>query len=178
MDGYNHVLRHNVSWTYRDKGHVTNYDKATCTFENNSFLPQTTAFTVTADMFVSTSPADMVVKRNADGTLPEGTLMEPYMKPQTTGDRLVYNVTLTDAKGHGWQIECPEGIYFSANRYTDADLMNAQHTWDIKARPYIWLQLGMDIRGLGNASCGPGPMHKYVIDGKQTYEFRVRMKKI
>ena len=70
VDGYNHVLRHNVSWTYRDKGHVTNYDKATCTFENNSFLPQTTAFTVTADMFVSTSPADMVVKRNSDGTLP------------------------------------------------------------------------------------------------------------
>ena len=115
---------------------------------------------------------------NADGTLPEGTLMEPYMKPQTTGDRLVYKVALTDAQGQGWQIECPEGIYFSANRYTDADLMNAQHTWDIKARPYIWLQLGMDIRGLGNASCGPGPMQKYVIDGKQTYEFRVRMKKI
>jgi hypothetical protein len=36
----------------------------------------------------------------------------------------------------------------------------------------------MDIRGLGNASCGPGPMQKYVIDGNQTYEFRVRMKKI
>lgn len=119
-----------------------------------------------------------VVTYNADGTLPEGTLMEPYIKPQTTGDRLVYSVSLTDAKGHGWQIECPEGIYFSANRYTDADLMNAQHTWDIKARPYIWLQLGMDIRGLGNASCGPGPMQKYVIDGNQTYEFRVRMKKI
>ena len=119
-----------------------------------------------------------VVTYNADGTLPEGTLMEPYIKPQTTGDRLVYCVNLTDAKGHGWQIECPEGIYFSANRYTDADLMNAQHTWDIKARPYIWLQLGMDIRGLGNASCGPGPMQKYVIDGNQTYEFRVRMKKI
>ncbi len=115
---------------------------------------------------------------NADGTLPAGSLMEPYIKPQTTGDRLVYAFTLTDAKGHGWQIECPEGIYFSANRYTDADLMNAQHTWELKARPYIWLQLGMDIRGLGNASCGPGPMQKYIIDGKQTYEFRVRMKRI
>ncbi len=115
---------------------------------------------------------------NADGTLPAGSLMEPYIKPQTTGDRLVYGLTLTDAEGHGWQIECPEGIYFSANRYTDADLMNGQHTWELKARPYIWLQLCMDIRGLGNASCGPGPMQKYLIDGKQTYEFRVRMKRI
>ncbi len=119
-----------------------------------------------------------VVTYNADGTLPEGSLMEPYMKPQTTGDRLVYCVKLTDATGRGWQIECPEGIYFSANRYTDADLMNAQHTWDIQARDFIWLQLSMDIRGLGNASCGPGPMQKYTIDGNQTYEFRVRMKRI
>ena len=119
-----------------------------------------------------------VVTFNADGTLPEGTLMEPYMKPQTTGDRLVYKVALTDAQGQGWQIECPEGIYFSANRYTDEDFMNTKHTWELKARPYIWLQLGMDIRGLGNASCGPGPMQKYLIDSNQTYEFRVRMKKI
>ena len=119
-----------------------------------------------------------VVTFNEDGSLPQGSLMEPYMKPQTTGDRLVYSVTLTDDKGEGWQIECPEGIYFSANRYTDEDLMNGKHTWELKARPYIWLQLGMDIRGLGNASCGPGPMQKYLIDSNQTYEFRVRMKKI
>ncbi len=119
-----------------------------------------------------------VLPYNADGTLPAGSLMEPYIKPQSTGDRLVYSVTLTDAKGHGWQMECPEGVYFSANRYTDADLMNAQHTWQLEPRPYILLQLDMDIRGLGNASCGPGPMQKYVIDGKQTYEFRVRMKRI
>lgn len=115
---------------------------------------------------------------NADGTLPEGSLMEPYINPQSTGDRLVYDFTLTDSKGRGWRMECPEGVYFSANRYTDADLMNARHTWDITPRPYIWLQLCMDIRGLGNASCGPGPMQKYTISGKQTYEFRVRMKKI
>jgi hypothetical protein len=119
-----------------------------------------------------------VVTFNEDGTLPQGSLMEPYMKPQTTGDRLVYSVTLTDDKGEGWQIECPEGIYFSANRYTDEDFMNTKHTWELKARPYIWLQLGMDIRGLGNASCGPGPMQKYLIDSNKTYEFRVRMKKI
>jgi beta-galactosidase len=119
-----------------------------------------------------------VVTFNEDGTLPQGSLMEPYMKPQTTGDRLVYSVTLTDDKGEGWQIECPEGIYFSANRYTDEDFMNTKHTWELKARPYIWLQLGMDIRGLGNASCGPGPMQKYLINSNKTYEFRVRMKKI
>lgn len=115
---------------------------------------------------------------NADGTLPQGALMEPYIKPQSTGDRLVYALTLTDAKGHGWQIDCPDGVYFSANRYTDADLMNARHTWELQAQPYVWLQLCVDIRGLGNASCGPGPMRKYIIDGKEVYEFRVRMKRI
>lgn len=71
VPGYNHVLRHNVSWEYRDKGHLTNYDTETCTMENNSFLPEDSAFTVTADMFVSTDVAGLIVKRNADGTLPE-----------------------------------------------------------------------------------------------------------
>ena len=71
VPGYNHILRHNVSWNYRDKGHVTNYDPETCIMTNNSFLPQDSAFTVTAGMFVSTDISGLIVKRNADGTLPE-----------------------------------------------------------------------------------------------------------
>lgn len=70
VDGYDHVLRHNVSWTYRNNGHITKYDATTCTMVNNSFLPADSAFTVTKDMFASTQPTDMVVPRNADGTLP------------------------------------------------------------------------------------------------------------
>lgn len=72
VPGYGHVLRHNVSWIYHNnKEHINNYDAETCTMENNSFLPQDSAFTVTAGMFVSTDISELIVKRNADGTLPE-----------------------------------------------------------------------------------------------------------
>ena len=71
VPGYNHVLRNNVSWKYRDKGHVTNYDTETCVMENNSFLPADSSFTVTTDMFVNTDVAELVIERNTDGTLPK-----------------------------------------------------------------------------------------------------------
>lgn len=100
---------------------------------------------------------------------------EPYIKPQQTGDRFAREIILQDAKGHGYRIECPEGLYFSANRYTDADLKDAQHQWELKEQPYIWLQLDRELRGLGNASCGPGPMKEYTIPANKpiTFKFRV-----
>ena len=107
-----------------------------------------------------------------------GQLAEHYIKPQTTGDRFVREVTLTDAEGHGYKIECPEGLYFSANPYTDADLMNAQHQWELKPQPHIYLQLAAELRGLGNASCGPGPMQKYTIDGNKPITFSFKVTKI
>ena len=54
--------------------------------------------------------------------------------------------------------------------------MNAQHQWELKPQPHIYLQLAAELRGLGNASCGPGPMQKYTIDGNKpiTFSFKVR----
>lgn len=115
---------------------------------------------------------------NPDGTQKPGSLMEPYIKPQQTGDRFARQITLTDAQGHGYSIQCPEGLYFSANRYTDDDLKNARHQWELKAQPYIWLQLSREVRGLGNASCGPGPMPQYTISGKDPIQFTFRITRL
>ena len=82
-------------------------------------------------------------------------MVEPNMKPQTTGGREdMRELVLSDGKGFGVKIEAQGQVGFSALRYTDADLMNALHYWDIKARPYIVLHLDAWTRGLGNASCG------------------------
>lgn len=100
-------------------------------------------------------------------------LMEHYIKPQSNGDRFMRRLTLRRADGTGMQIECPEGCWFSANRHTDKELMNAQHDWELKTEPYIYLHLDGAIRGLGNASCGPGPMAKYTIPAEAvTYTLR------
>ncbi len=103
---------------------------------------------------------------------------EPYIKPQQTGDRFAREMTFTGADGHGYKIECPEGLYFSANRYTDADLRDAQHQWQLKPQPYIWLQLNREQRGLGNASCGPGPMPQYTIPAHKTITFTFRVTRL
>lgn len=100
--------------------------------------------------------------------------MEPYINPQSTGDRFAREITLKDSNGHGYKIECPEGLYFSANRYTDKDLFSAKHQWELTPRPFILLQLDGQLRGIGNGSCGPGPMEKYCINDKTiTFTFRV-----
>ena len=96
------------------------------------------------------------------------------VKPQTTGERFVWAVELTDADGKGMKIECPEGLYFSVSRNTDADLMNAQHTWELKDEPFIYMHLDAALRGLGNASCGPGTLQEYCIPQQpRTFTFRI-----
>lgn len=100
--------------------------------------------------------------------------MENYINPQSTGDRFAREVTVTDKKGKGYMIQCPEGFYFSANRYTDEDLLKAQHQWELTPRPYVWLQIDKELMGIGNGSCGPGPLPEYTIKKQPiTYTFRV-----
>lgn len=101
-------------------------------------------------------------------------LAEHNVKPQTTGTRFIREATLTDGKGKGIRIECTEGLWFSAIRYTDADLMSTQHQWELQKRPYIVLHLDARQRGLGNASCGPGPLPQYTIPADQPISYTIR----
>lgn len=102
---------------------------------------------------------------------------ENNVKPQTTGNRFVYEVQLTNAEGKGVRISCPEGLYFSANRNTDADLMNTRHQWELVKRPFIYVHLDIAQRGLGNASCGPGTLPAYCIP-QEARTFTLRLSPI
>lgn len=80
---------------------------------------------------------------------------EKYVKPQSMGNREgLRALKLTDASGRGINIQTEGNVSFSASRYTDADLMQAKHTWELVKRPYIVLHLDAALRGVGNASCG------------------------
>lgn len=79
----------------------------------------------------------------------------PYMKPQSMGNREgLRELTLRDADGKGITIQTEGNVSFSALRYTDKDLMEGQHAWELNKRPYIVLHLDAALRGVGNASCG------------------------
>ena len=102
-------------------------------------------------------------------------LMEHYVKPQTTGDRgQMRELVLTDGSGRGLKIEADGNVAFSACRYTDADLMNARHEWELVKRPFVYLHLDGAQRGIGNASCGPGTLKEYCIP-QQPVNYRLKI---
>lgn len=66
-------------------------------------------------------------------------------------------------------------VSFSLSRYTDADLMNANHEWQLEPRPYLCLHLDGALRGVGNGSCGAGTgtIPEYCIP-QQPVTFKIR----
>ena len=100
---------------------------------------------------------------------------ENYVKPQSMGNREgLRELKMTDHSGKGIRIQTQGNVSFSALPYTDIDLMEAAHTWELTKRPYIVLHLDAALRGLGNASCGPETIAKYKIPQKEmSYKLRV-----
>lgn len=92
---------------------------------------------------------------SGEGTEAVEGMKEEYVKPQSMGNREgLRELKMTDASGKGVQILTEGKVSFSALRYTDEDLMNCNHMWELVRRPYIVLHLDAALRGVGNASCG------------------------
>lgn len=86
------------------------------------------------------------------------TMGENYLKPQTTGNRQgLREATFSDSEGHALLIQAEGDVAFSALPWTDEDLYNARHQWELKPQPFINLHLDGASLGLGNASCGNCP---------------------
>ena len=104
-------------------------------------------------------------------------MADPYVKPQSSGSREgLREVTFTDNKGYGVKIATEGNVSFSALPYTDEDLMNAQHYWEMQARSYVVVHLDAWLRGIGNASCGHdvGTLPEYCVPNeKMSYKLRI-----
>ena len=102
---------------------------------------------------------------------------EHYVKPQSTGNREgLRELILTNDKGEGVKIETEGKVSFSALQFTDKDLMDGQHTWELTPRPYTVLHLDAFMRGIGNASCGHdvGTMPIYCVPNQpMSYKLRI-----
>lgn len=101
-----------------------------------------------------------------------------YSKPQSTGNREgLREVSFTANNGKGLKIETEGNVSFSALPYTDADLKQAKHQWELQKRPFIYLHLDAYQRGIGNASCGPHTIEAYHIK-QQPYSYKLRLSAI
>ena len=70
MDGYGHIIRHNLSYSPRTAGqHIVNVNQALSQLSNNSFLPVN--MEVTANDFLSLDEAQLLWPRLSDGSLPD-----------------------------------------------------------------------------------------------------------
>jgi beta-galactosidase/evolved beta-galactosidase subunit alpha len=91
-------------------------------------------------------------------------LHTPYVRPQENGNHCDTRwVALTDDKGAGLLFAGAPTLMFSAHRYSDADCEAAKHDGELPMRNEITLHLDHGQRGLGSASCGPGPLPRYVL---------------
>jgi beta-galactosidase len=86
----------------------------------------------------------------------------PYIMPQEHGHKTeVRWLILWDDNGYGLKVEGLPSFGFSASHFTSNDLYSAVHTYDLKPRPDICLNIDSAMRGLGTASCGPDTLDDY-----------------
>ncbi len=103
-------------------------------------------------------------------------LMERYVKPQSTGNREGLRVaTFTDGQGRGLRIETEGEVSFTAIPYTEEDLAKGRHMWELKARPYLVLHLDAAYRGVGNASCGGVDTRPAYCVPQRPHAFKLRL---
>ena len=108
-------------------------------------------------------------------------MAEEYIRPQSMGERCDNRwLQLTDKQGRGIRIEAIGApFHFSAQHYTDEDLWDKVkylHQLPSIRRPEVVLHLDAAMRGLGNASCGPGPLPKYEMP-KDIVKYTLRITK-
>lgn len=100
----------------------------------------------------------------------------PYIMPQENGNKTdVRWVSLTNSKGLGLLAVGMPFMEVSAHHYTTEDLTNAKHTFELKKRKDVTLNLDYKQSGLGEGSCGPDTLPKYLIKPEHV-SFMIRLR--
>ena len=105
---------------------------------------------------------------------------EAYVRSQTMGNRSdIRWVAFAERpdSSDGIRIVSKDRLDFSALHYTDRILWETRygHDLDNVRLPQVVLNLDCIQRGIGNASCGPGPRPKYEIEKNKTYRYSFRI---
>ena len=102
----------------------------------------------------------------------------PYVMPQENGNKLdVRWAAVTEAEGGGVLAVGRPRLNVSVHHYTPEDLTRARHTFELTPRNETILNLDHAQAPLGSASCGPGPLEKYLLRPEKT-SFSVRLRPI
>lgn len=113
-------------------------------------------------------------------TTAKGMEAEHYVRAQSMGNREgVRWLTVTNSNNQGLKISSKDRLNFSALHFTDQTLWDAVHDFKLDSlrKPEVYLSLDCLQQGLGNASCGPLPLEKYMIPINETLSYSFRIEK-
>ena len=104
-------------------------------------------------------------------------MFEPYPKPQSMGNREdLRELTLMNASaGYGVNVLATGNVAFSLLNYSDTDLKEAEHVWEL-SKGDVYAHFDYMQKGLGNGSCGSGTgtIDKYKLPSSGTYGYKLR----
>ncbi|HWV74301.1 MAG TPA: glycoside hydrolase family 2 TIM barrel-domain containing protein [Pseudosphingobacterium sp.] len=94
-------------------------------------------------------------------------MADHYMRPQSMGNREETKwIKLTSNDNRGLVLLADDKLSFSALHYTEQDLHQAKHPFELEERPETILNIDYAQRGLGNGSCGPITLPNYQLEKK------------
>jgi beta-galactosidase len=102
----------------------------------------------------------------------------PYIRPQENGNKIETRwAALSAGDGAGLLVVGMPLLNVSAHHFTAQDLTQARHTYELKRRDEIILNLDYAQDGLGNGSCGAqaGVLPQYLLEPREVrYSLRLR----
>lgn len=101
----------------------------------------------------------------------------PYPKPQESGNHeATQYLTLSTKQGRSLSVQAVDECFsFSALHYAATDLAAKKHHVELQARPQVICSIDAQQLGLGNSSCGPGVLEKYLVTKRQLH-YRIILK--
>lgn len=97
-----------------------------------------------------------------------GDLHEDYLKPQENGSRWgCHYVKLTSDSGIGLLAVNDEPFSFNASNYTQEELTNKMHNFELEKSGSTVLCLDYAQSGIGSNSCGPELIEKYRLNAQR-----------
>lgn len=100
---------------------------------------------------------------------------EDYVKPQENGSHYGCDfVKLTNARSAGLCVQSPMPFSMSLSPYTQEELTQARHSFELRESDCTVLCADYGQSGLGSNSCGPELLHRYRLD-ETAFTFTLRI---
>ena len=99
---------------------------------------------------------------------------EDYIRPQENGSHHDCDYVTVGNETAALTIAGKKTFAFNASVYTQEELTEKAHNYELEESPYTVLCVDYRQSGIGSGSCGPALMEKYRLNG-ESMDFEVRM---